>query len=297
MLFIVAGVAIYLVLTARPAYYSPAAQVRKNDDYEKKLKPLPVQMKAIVASPASPPNVTLSTNQGELRIEYPAQSQVTSAVLDFTVHHVDGGAIARLGDTTFRLKRIGTAWAPPGTNHSWGTYLPARFYDADLKPLSDADVSPDLPKQWERQIQVRDNYPHYRFDFEILGGEWKMLSASFHDARTQATLSSGWSGQEWKHGYKYEAGLQLWHLAPVDLIVDLAAAPVEMEEIEPRMGASFQVGGAYYHLVFTGDGLSGGSYGSGSDGKKAYFNLPLNQPKPSSKRMCLHLPLRCVCLA
>ncbi|MGV3755241.1 MAG: hypothetical protein ACO1QS_07655 [Verrucomicrobiota bacterium] len=282
VLFVVAGVALYLVLTARPAYYSPAAQVRKNDDYEKKLKPPPVNALATNA-PLTPPNVTLTTNNGELRIEYLYSGTVTKEALNFTIHHVDGGALARLGDTAFRLKRIGTAWTPPSTNISYGTTLPARFYGADLKLLPDADVLADLPKTWERQIHCRDNYPNFRFDFEITGGEWKMLTASFYDARTHSTISSGWSGQEWKQGYKYEIGLQMWHSAPVDLMIDVATAPVEVEEIEPRAGASFQAGAARYHLIFTGDDLSGGSYGSSSDGKKTSFHIPLTQPNRPQK--------------
>lgn len=282
ILFLAAGVAIYLVLTAPPAYYSPAAQVRKNDDYEKKLKPATVHITP-TNSASAPPNVTLTTNKGELRIEYPYQGGASQEALTFSVHHVDGSAVLRLGDTSFRLKRIGSAWAPPSTNHSYGISVPATFYDGGLKPLPDADLSTDLPQKWDRQIYCRDNYPNFRFDLEITGGDWKMLTASFYDARTHSSLSSGWSGQEWKHGYKYEMGPQMWHFAPVELMVDMATSPIEVEEIEPRTGASFQVGNARYHLVFIADDFTGGSYSSGSDGKKSYFQLPLNQPSRSQK--------------
>ncbi|MCD6052017.1 MAG: hypothetical protein K0Q55_3435, partial [Verrucomicrobia bacterium] len=114
VLLIVAGVGVYLVLTTRPAYYSPAAVVRKSSDYQRKLNPPRVAMLVTNASPIT--NLTITTNLGKVRLEYPVTQPSSVEIINFTVHHVTNGELAQLGGTSIRLRRIGQAWSPPGTN-------------------------------------------------------------------------------------------------------------------------------------------------------------------------------------
>jgi hypothetical protein len=63
------------------------------------------------------------------------------------LHRSNGGETVRMGDTSIRLKRIGHAWAPPGTNftnHGYHNNIPASYYDPDLQPIPDAVITQEL---------------------------------------------------------------------------------------------------------------------------------------------------------
>ncbi len=288
-LFAVAGLAGYLILTTRPAYYSPADAVRRSDDYTNKLNP--PRLTAInTNAPVATPSVVIKTNQGRVRIEYQVTQGKPVEVIGFTLHHLTNGELAQIGGTSIRLKRIAHGWVPPSTNSqsSYHSNVPAQYYDADLKLLSDAEILKELPNRWERTIDFRDNQPAYRFDLEIQGAPWKMLGAALYDARTHKALSSGWGGSQTKPGYRFTMDVSLWHEAPVELIVDLAVGPVEEEEILPQPGSSFQLGGSRYHLVYTGNERAG-SYSYGSSGATAYLELGHTNAYQSSQKECLFL--------
>jgi hypothetical protein len=289
VLLIVAGVGVYLVLTTRPAYYSPADVVRKSSDYQRKLNPPRVAMLATNASPIT--NLTITTNFGKVRLEYPVTQPSSVEVINFTVHHLTNGELAQLGGTSIRLRRIGQAWAPPGTNSqsSYHNNIPAQFYDADLKILSDAEVVRAMPERWDRTVDCQDNRPTVSFDLEIRGDPWKVLGAGLYDARSQQAVSSGWSSRQSKDGYRYDMHPYIWHYAPVEFMVDLGLGPVTEEEISPQPGSHFQVGPCRYQLIFAGDGYSAGSYSSSSGATMASFELSAPVQQQASRKECVFL--------
>jgi len=234
--------------------------------------------------------VTVTTNQGKVRVEYPYASPNSVEVLGFTLHQVQAGETAQIGGTTLRLKRIGHAWRPPATNNNYGyqSNVPATFYRPDLQLMTEAEVIGELPDRWSRDVDCRDNLPSYRFDLEIQGDPWKVLNVELYDARTHVSLTSGGSYQEIKHGYKYSTSPYLWHEAPVELIVDVGTGPLEEEEIPVQVGASFTIASCRYQLLHGADDANLSSYGSGSSGKKVHVEFHSSSGgQPQRRKECL----------
>lgn len=290
LVLLLIGLGGYLAATGLPTLYSPTDVVRKSEGYLQKLNPPRLTSINTNVSPVGFPSITMTTNLGKVRIEYPAAQGKAVNVMGFTLHMATNGETIQLGDTTINLKRIGQGWVPPGTNvNHYQSAVPARFYSPDLVPLMDADVLRDLPNQWERNVDCQNNMNGYRFDFAIQGTQWKVLDVSFYDARTHSSLINGSVSQHTKQGYKFEAEPFIWHFAPVELVMDLALGPVEEEEILPQTGATFTVGSARYYLIYTSDNSSGGYHGSGNDGKKSYLELLAPSAQPARKKECVLL--------
>jgi hypothetical protein len=132
-------------------------------------------------------------------------------------------------------------------------------------------------------MDCRDNRNSYQFDFEILGPAWKFQSLALFDARTQSRLTDGSSSSSRKDGYRVELEPYLWHQAPVELVADITTGPTEEEEILPQPGSSFTVGPVSYHLIFTGDNLSGNSYSYGSSGNSSHMELQAPAARQNQK--------------
>lgn len=287
LLLLVLFVAVlYLVLTARPAFYSSATTLRPSSDYDQKLDPTRSNVHADTVSNSAPPVITATTNAGKIRIEYPKPKAHSVEILGFAKHQIEGSEKIQLGDVSLQLKRIGYAWVPPPTNSSGSNLspVPARFFDAELKPIAEAEILREFPNSWEREMETAKNFSTYRFDLEILGEPWRVLDVSLYDATTHAPLTSGSSIQYIKNGYKYSTSPFLWRSTPVALMVDLAVGPLEEEEFLPQPGGFFSLAGRRYYLLFATDDPSAGSYSQITDAKKVSIQFtPLIGQRPSVK--------------
>ncbi len=266
VLALVAGLALFLVLTAKPAFYSPAKTVRSSPEYETKLDPARSNRGVEISDTNPPPVVTVTTNAGRIQVSYPAPQNHSVETLGFARHWIEGSDKLQLGDVSLQLKRIGFAWAPPSTNstssnlprshppvHGNQSRVPAQFYDAELRPVAEAEVLRALPERQEREMTTENNYPSYRFDLELLGGPWMVLEAKLYDATTHAPLNNEGRQQRLKYGHSYTTASLLWRPTPVELIVDLVTGPLDEEEMLPLPGAFFTFGGCRYHLLYATD--------------------------------------------
>lgn len=282
---------IWLFVNPRPRWYSPADVVRSQGDYTKKMNPSRLSGLSTNVPPATNAfTVTLKTNQGKLRIEYPLNQSKREDSVGYILHRLKGDEVLHVGDSTIQLKRIGHVWAPPGTNQYYysSANLPAAFYRPDLRLMSEAEVVQELPNKWDRTMNCQKNLPGYRFDLEIQNSPWKYIGGDFYDARTHYPVTHGWSSREMgKSICRIDIAPFLWRSTPVEMVVDIALGPPEEEEISPQVGTSFTVGAARYYLIFAGDDLSLRSYGSGSDLKTAYVQLDLRSGVASKKKECV----------
>jgi hypothetical protein len=285
LLLLLTGIGLYLVATARPAFYSPPDEVRKTGDYTQKLNPPRLNAIGTNLSPLAALKTTITTNQGEIRIEYLKTDSKTVDTLGFTLHPLKGADVARAGESSVRLRRIGYAWAPPGSHMKqiYSVGIPADFFDGDLKPLTLAEVQRDLTNQWDRTVDASLNSPGFRFDLEFSSPHWKVLGVGLYDARTHVPLTSGWGGQHLgEHGYKISMRPYIRHSVPVELIVDVALDAGADEEILPQTGSTFTIGPCRYHLVHIAEHVpaSNFSYGEGGKQLSVFFPQPAVQQPP-----------------
>jgi len=323
VLALAAGLALYLVLTARrPVIYSPATTVRPSPEYERKLDPARSNRGVEISDTNPPPVVTVTTNAGQIHVSYPAPQNHSVETLGFVQQRMEGSEKLQLGDVSLKLKRIGFAWTPPPTNSPSGTSspvpaklypgkfystdgtlkpvpikfhsvgvnvspVPAQFYDAELKPVADAEVLRALPELREREMMPQWNYPTYRFDLELLGGPWMVLESKLYDATTHAPLGDeGWH-QPIKDGHSYNVAPFLWRQAPVELMIDLVTGPVEEEEILPQPGAYFTIGGCRYYLLYATDSADPSSQRSDAKTVSLTFT-PFSGQRTSRKQSFLY---------
>ena len=293
LLLALLGVGGYLLATGKPAFYSPPDVVRKSRDYDEKMNPPKISFAGLNTNKLALSAVSVTTNQGKIRIEYPeVQSSGNSVVVqEFKLHRAEAGELVKIEGVEINLKRIGQAWAMPTTNaNRWQRpRVPASFYRPNLVPMKNEEVVAELPDLWERQIGSRDNYNAYRFDFDINGGDWKFLSGSLFDARTHAQLVWGYSSGRRSRGLEWMIEPHIWHETPLDLVLDISVGPLEEEEMAPQQGNSFSVGPVTYQLLYCSGGLSTSTHSSGSSGKMEYMEFVEWTPAITKKKESVFL--------
>lgn len=289
-LFVMAllGIAGYLLAVSKPAFYSPPDVVRKGGEYEKKTRAQKVSTAGFNTNRVALSSVTVTTNQGKIRVEYPAITSPGNGLVlqEVKLHRAKASETVKIDDVEVTLKRIGQSWALPSTNASrWQhSQVPATFYRPNLVPLKNDEVLAELPNSWERQISTRDNYNAYRFDFEMNGGDCKFLSASLFDARTHAQLVWGYSSSQRNKEVVWMVEPHIWHETPIEMVLDIAVGPVEEEEMEPKQGNSFSVGLVTYQLLYCSGGVSTSMHSSGSDRNKEYVEFLEWTPASTKKK-------------
>jgi len=166
---------------------------------------------------------------------------------------------------------------PPEKLNQFAAPVEARHFDpATGEEFAEEAARQRLPRH-ERDIRYRGVFPTVKFFFTYdPEEELKIIGYSLFDARTRASLSSGysWGDQE---GVAYvEMEVKKWHAGPVELVVDLATSPVERIEIPPEEGAVIRQPSWELHLAAVVEGDNNGS-SSGSRGTNSYVEVRLNQ--------------------
>ncbi|MCL5096796.1 MAG: hypothetical protein M1608_04575 [Candidatus Omnitrophica bacterium] len=207
-------------------------------------------------------SITVRTNGPDLLIEMPVPRELEgyadNAMFDY--HHIAFGNALECPEGRVWLDHVAVAFGsfPADKLNEYSVRLPARFYDRQLKAVS-SDRVPEFARQdWYRTLDFRGLYPAVSFGLRgELRQEAKVLAFHAFDARTHESLDSGysWGGDLAKDGVNAKLDLQLWHAAPVLLVVDMSLGPAQVIEFPAQVGSTAKFPEGELQLVVKADDM------------------------------------------
>lgn len=266
LLGVIAGVVVYG--TKPRLYVDPAAESDsgKHREIITVAKPAPARKDDFLEG------LTVVRTNNRVRVENPDNHDGSSRLLDYQLFRAKAGESIQLPKGTFRLEyqSIGYGEFPPDKLDEYSTRVEPRHFDlATGEELDEETTKKRLPR-YERDLSYRGVFPTVKFYLTYdPEEELKVIGYSLFDARTKASLSSGYSWGE-QDGMAYvEMEMRKWHAGPVELVVDLATGPVEHIEIPPEEGSIIRQPSWELHLAAVVEGDNNGS-SSGGSGTNSY---------------------------
>ncbi|MHC4325099.1 MAG: hypothetical protein ACYSUX_12620, partial [Planctomycetota bacterium] len=208
-------------------------------------------------------NFTVSSDSDYFTIEYPLEYPPGNP-FSFELNELAAGETLEIGGGTMAFSCIGIAYHDANQTISEDAIY--RFYDHQLKPMANTDVSrfhnPDVSKFGMYALTVsgsdfrNEPWPAVQLFFEHRQIEHLMIhNIKIFDSRTRKSLITGYSsgGNDGFHCFKTH--IPLWHRTPIDLVVDVSYGPIKTFEFAPREGEGFNVNNFKCRLisVFEGD--------------------------------------------
>jgi len=184
-------------------------------------------------------------NGSEIIVEVP-QSRPSSEgdrVYGYTLHRAGSDQRAVFPGGSVCLSYLGIAYGafPVDDPRRDSVSVPARFFDANLRPVESKRLQELVPSERDRLLSFRGDFPEVRFSFLIEGpSEFKILNVQVFDVRTHRSLLGG--GYSWGAGeggrFWVGARVQIWHQSPVLVVLSLAHGPAKTNLVKAAVGAT-----------------------------------------------------------
>ncbi|HYE33469.1 MAG TPA: hypothetical protein VEH27_18745 [Methylomirabilota bacterium] len=202
------------------------------------------QLLKTTATPESIPPLPQSTvTETERRVTVSITNKpIANAQLwGHTIHHLSPTGQVSVGETVVSLRAVGVV-LPPNEHRTQGSReAQGRFFDRELKPLSEAAARELYPNDWDRRLDARGFAPSYTFRFTTEKGPGlKILSGEVRDARTGFRVTSGYSSGGGGGAFHFSPWLGAWHPAPVLVMIEVGYGDPEVVEIEAKPGATLE---------------------------------------------------------
>lgn len=259
---------------------SPAADLRIASDYQVTIDPQPSTQTVEALDDGS---LTVTTNAGTIRITYPNVRTAKFDTLRPEVRIAESGFRLPVGRGSVALDYVGIGYGTPedGEESASSVGLRGHFFEPDGKPFSEGEFAERAMKDWERQIRYETQFPEVKFGLRLEGDEdFKMLGLRLFDGRSQASVFSGGMnyGSRGNGRFEFTTEITMWHVAPLEVMVDLAYGPVQEFEGEPAPGTLLSYPGGEVLLSGLIAGEPGG-WSSGTRENESYVELPIPEPR------------------
>ncbi len=191
LLGLIAGVVVYG--TKPRLYVDPAVEgdVGRYRETISVAKPAPAKKEDFLDS------LTVTRTNNRVRVEFPHNSRnESSRLLDYRLYRAKAGESIQLpkGPFGLALQSIGYGEFPPEKLNEYAASVESRHFDPATGEEFDEEAAKQRLPRHERDIRYRGVFPTVKFLFtHDPEEELKVIGYSLFDARTKASLSSGYS--------------------------------------------------------------------------------------------------------